>query len=293
MNLIRFQDDYLKIFTRSYLIQTANCNVFIDGGLLPGLEQKKIYLGEPERRNVLLLTHGHWDHIGCGSETLKNGGEVLVHEGDLKHVSDHGWLWEMLFGQFKEDFDLPPARHTLFWDCVGDTIEPSGFLKDGEFLQFDDLCLEVISTPGHSPGSICLFDAKTGTLFSGDSIIGNGFFGGTPQIADIDSYICSMNKLKKVHPKTVISAHNDDLDGVLFAGYLNESIESAEKAREAVAEYAEAESVLSVSGAARAIANKMGKGVGGGTCVTALAALRCLKNDSRAEEILNRYIYGY
>lgn len=72
---ITFQDEYLSIFTRSYLWQTARGNVFIDGGLLCGAPGKRPYLTDG-RPGVLLLTHGHWDHIGCDSLTRQLGGSV-------------------------------------------------------------------------------------------------------------------------------------------------------------------------------------------------------------------------
>ena len=292
MNVISFQDDYLGIFTRSYLLQTEHYNVFVDGGLLSGKDAKLPYLTDG-RKNVLILTHGHWDHIGCSSLTLSHGGEVYVHEGDLPHVTDYQWLWKMLFGQFKNDFDLPAAREPLFWSCVGEEFKPSRTLQDGEVLQFDDLRLQVIATPGHSPGSICLLDEGSGTLFSGDSIIGNGFFGGTAQIADIRAYIASMEKLKAFHPSCVMTAHTPVMEKEQFLGWLDDSIACAQRAESAVRKYVKQSDVLTVGAAAQAIAEAEGKKVGGGTCVTALAGLKCFEGDSRAQALLDTYIYGY
>lgn len=291
MNIIRFQDDYLGIFTRSYLLQTQHYNVFIDGGLLGGREEKLPYLTDG-RKNVLILTHGHWDHIGCDSLTAENGGEVWIHEGDVKHVTDYDWHWTMLFGQFAGDFDLPPARHEIFWKMVGKPVVPDRLLQDGDELVFDDLCLQVIATPGHSPGSICLYEPKSRTMFSGDSIIGNGFFTGTPQIANFDDYLDSMEKLRDWHPEVVISAHMPDLTGGEYTRKLQDGIDCALRMKAAVAEYCKTHDTLTVSGAAQAIADCEGKGVGGGTCVTALAALKSL-GESRAEPLLDTYIYGY
>ena len=291
MNITRFQDDYLGIFTRSYLIQTQHYNVFIDGGLLGGKEAKLPYLTDG-RKNVLILTHGHWDHIGCDSLTMTHGGAVYVHEGDVKHVTDYDWHWTMLFGQFANDFALPPARHEVFWRMVGEPITPSKLLHDGDELVFDELRLQVISTPGHSPGSICLYEPKSRTMFSGDSIIGNGFFTGTPQIANFDAYLDSMEKLRDWYPERVISAHMEDLSGADYVRILQESADCALRMKAAVADYCKTHDTLTVGGAAKAIAEEEGKGVGGGTCVTALAALKCL-GESRAEPLLNTYIYGY
>ena len=291
MDVIRFRDDYLGIFTCSYLVQTEHYNVFIDGGLLSSGEKKLPYLTDG-RKNVLLLTHGHWDHIGCDSLTVEQGGEVWIQEGDVKHVTDYDWHWKMLFGQFTDDFPLPPERHELFWSMTGKPVTPQRLLQDGDELVFDDLCLQVIATPGHSPGSICLYEPRSRTMFSGDSIIGSGFFKGTPQIANFDDYLDSMEKLRDWHPERVISAHMEDMDGGAYARILQDGIDCALRMKAAVADYCRTHEILTVSGAAQAIADCEDKGKGGGTCVTALAALKSL-GESRAEPLLNSYIYGY
>src|SRR5690606_26658573 len=46
--------------------------------------------------------------------------------------------------------------------------EPSGFLKEGDIVELDELSLQVLFTPGHSPASICLYNAHDGWLIGGD-----------------------------------------------------------------------------------------------------------------------------
>lgn len=291
MKITQFQDDYLGIFTRSYLIETASHNVWIDGGLLTGKEEKLPYL-ENGKENLLFLTHGHWDHIGCASLTQSLGGKVFIHAGDVPMVTNHDWLWEMLFGQFRGDFALPPEREPLFLRCVGENILPDRLLKNGDVFAMDDVELTVLHTPGHSPGSVCLYERKSGILFSGDSIIGNGFFRSTPQLADFDEYVASMRSLAGIRPTRVLSAHAPEItDPEAYAAYLKESVDCALRMRETAA--AAAGDDCTVSSVAKAIAEEEGKGVGGGTCITALNALKCLPENRRAREILGRYIYGY
>ncbi|MDO4802365.1 MAG: MBL fold metallo-hydrolase [Prevotellaceae bacterium] len=292
MEIKRFQDDYLGIFTASYLIETEHYNVFIDGGLLIGKDEKLPYY-KNGKKNILILTHGHWDHIGAASLTQDFIGEVYIHAGDVPMITNHEWLWDMLFGQFVNDFDLPAAREPMFWNCVGGNVIPNRLIKNGEELVFDNLCFEVIHTPGHSPGSICLLEKNSGIMFAGDSIIGKGFFTGTPQIANFDDYIASMKKLSKYTPTQVLTAHTPVVLAADFGPWLNEGIECALRMLEAAKEFVNNSTDISVGSVAKAIAEKEGKGVGGGTCITALSALRCMPNDERALEILSNYIYGY
>lgn len=285
---ITFQDDYLGIFTRSYLWQTANCNVFFDGGLASGTKDKLSYLRDG-RESVLLLTHGHWDHIGCDSVTKENGGKVLVGRGDARHIADYDWLWQGLFAQFADDFALPAARHTVFWSEVGQPVKPDGYLEDGQVLTFDDAVFRVIAIPGHSMGSVCLLEEHTGIIFCGDGIIGDGFFSGCPQITDFDAYIASMKKLRSVSPSQAVTAHTPVIAGAEWQALLDRSIDCAQRMLRHVAHYAAENDCLTVSGAAKAIADGEGKGIGGGTCTTAVAALMRM-NDVRAQKALEGYL---
>ena len=286
--IITFQDDYLNIFTRSYLWQTAHYNVFFDGGLASGAAAKLPYLRDG-RESVLLLTHGHWDHIGCDSVTKACGGRVLVGRGDERHITDYDWLWQGLFAQFANDFALPAARHTVFWSEVGRPVKPDGWLEDGQVLTFDDAAFRVIAIPGHSMGSVCLMEENSGVLFCGDGVIGDGFFSGCPQITDLDAYIASMEKLRAVSPSQIITAHTPIIDGKDWQTLLDRSIDCAKRMLGHVERYAAESDVLTVSGAAQAIANGEGKGVGGGTCTTAVAALMRM-NDERAQQALKGYL---
>ena len=286
--MITFQDDYLNIFTRSYLWQTKHYNVFFDGGLASGAADKLPYLRDG-RESVLLLTHGHWDHIGCDSVTKACGGRVLVGKGDERHITDYDWLWQGLFAQFADDFALPAARHTVFWSEVGQPVKPDGYLEDGQVLTFNDAAFRVIAIPGHSMGSVCLMEEKSGVLFCGDGVIGDGFFSGCPQITDLDAYIASMEKLQAVSPSQIITAHTPVIDGEEWQALLDRSIDCAKRMLGHVERYAAENDVLTVSGAAQAIANGEGKGVGGGTCTTAVAALMRMK-DERAQQALKGYL---
>lgn len=118
--------------------------------------------GEPERLlaeigdasvSAVVLTHGHFDHLGAVREVLDaTGAPLLVHEIDAPRIVSPAaeGTGAALFGYSD---DAPPADRTL---AEGDTIE-AGRLR-----------LEVLHTPGHTEGSICLLGR--GYLFSGDTL---------------------------------------------------------------------------------------------------------------------------
>jgi glyoxylase-like metal-dependent hydrolase (beta-lactamase superfamily II) len=108
-------------------------------------------------------THGHLDHIGvAGLLKEERGARILIHPGDLP-------LWRA----FRE-------QAAMFGLEGRDLPEPDGFLKEGDRLQVGPLSLDVLETPGHTPGSICLsMPRRPGgegepILFTGDTLFWKG-----------------------------------------------------------------------------------------------------------------------
>ncbi|MDA8172213.1 MAG: MBL fold metallo-hydrolase [Nitrospiraceae bacterium] len=112
----------------------------------------------------IVCTHAHFDHVGAIPEVkAATGAPVAVHADELEiyqGVKDQAALWGYSLAP------LPP---------------PDVLLRDGDFINIGALRFEVIHTPGHSPGGICLYGenvAITGdTLFAG-SIGRTDFYGG-------------------------------------------------------------------------------------------------------------------
>jgi len=103
----------------------------------------------------LLHTHAHFDHVGATREVKKAaGGAPCLHRDD-EFLYTHLPMQGQLFGFRLEE--APPVEK---------------FLEDGETVVFGDHRMEVIHTPGHSPGGLC-FRLETGGaqwLFSGDTL---------------------------------------------------------------------------------------------------------------------------
>jgi len=102
----------------------------------------------------IVLTHGHIDHTGALKEVKEaTGAEVAIHGDDVEHLQDR--LVAVAFGL---SYSTPPP--------------PDRLLKGGESLDIGDLHFEVLHTPGHTPGGICLLGE--GVVFSGDTLFNYG-----------------------------------------------------------------------------------------------------------------------
>ncbi len=100
---------------------------------------------------AIVNTHGHPDHT-CGNEKMKRltGAPVLMHKADDELFRDPGVVAMFRAWGFEP---APPA---------------DDYLQDNQLLQVGNLSFQVLHTPGHSPGSVCLFG--NGVLVTGDTL---------------------------------------------------------------------------------------------------------------------------
>lgn len=129
----------------------------------------------PEEVKLVLVTHEHGDHFE-GLPELREVARVKVaaHEAAARRIT--GGV---------------------------DTL-----LRDGERLRAEGLELEVLHTPGHSPGSICLYEPSLKLLCSGDSVQGNGtVIQGIASYGDRDTYLNSMRRLARLPLEMLVAAH--------------------------------------------------------------------------------------
>lgn len=144
-------------YTNCYLViddQTKTCVLFdapdhtVDP-LLDLVEQEQLTL------QGLWLTHGHFDHLADHPRVRERfpNAEVLIHRLDEPKLLTPGSR------MFKLPFEIPPGK-------------ADGLLEDSQKLSIGSLDLEVIFTPGHSPGHVSFYFEKEAVLIGGDLIIG-------------------------------------------------------------------------------------------------------------------------
>ncbi len=208
--VIRFRYPYLGIYVNSFGVDAGGKTLLIDSGLASGRAMLAPYAN---RNTALLATHGHWDHTGSHRFLQSRGAALYAHAGDEAYLAQPDWQWQIQFQQFAGDFALPPARRATYLAETGEPVRPDVYLRGGETLQIGSCPVTVLATPGHSAGSVCFLLPDDGILFTGDTLMGDGFFSGLPQCADPAAYRRSMETLAGLAVKTVYCDHNDPLPG--------------------------------------------------------------------------------
>ena len=192
--------------SNSYLIVDEDSKQFavVDPSIDPSAASELFDSGYTLK--YVLLTHGHFDHILFVDEWRAKGAKVCIHEGDAEFLGDPS---KSLYLQFF-------ARDTRHNDA--DII-----LRDKSTLNLGDNTIEVMSTPGHTKGSICyLFEdvmISGDTLFEG-SIGRTDLYGSSP--SDMMASIEKLSAIQKdytVYPghggKTTLSHEKN------YGGYLH------------------------------------------------------------------------
>ncbi|HET6569835.1 MAG TPA: MBL fold metallo-hydrolase [Rhodothermales bacterium] len=140
--------------TNCYVCHDAGEAVLIDPSSHTESERTAVldYVDQEELTvKHLLLTHAHIDHIlDCAFYADHFGLGWQVHRADLP-----------LLHRAEE-------QGKLFGIAVPPPPEPGGFLEEGDMVAFGDATWNVLHTPGHSPGSICLYDRSHHLVIAGD-----------------------------------------------------------------------------------------------------------------------------
>jgi len=104
---------------------------------------------------AILATHGHYDHI-LGAHELQLAFEIpfYVHEADA-----------FLVKGMRER-----AQHWMQTEVIEQPPQIDGFLTDGQQVQLGEQIWQVLASPGHTPGGICLFNQEEKVVFTGDTL---------------------------------------------------------------------------------------------------------------------------
>jgi len=169
--------------SNAYLID-AKRKTLVDAGMNAGRVLQSLTGG----LDLIILTHYHFDHIGAVPEIVRStGAKVAMHERDAAL--------------------LHKDTSAAMFNAKRPEVEVDIVLKDGEPVDLGDIVLRVIHTPGHTPGSICLYDEVSKVLFTGDTVFEGGSFGRTDIGGDSAAMIRSLKSLAELDVSAFYPGH--------------------------------------------------------------------------------------
>lgn len=230
---VRRVDDRITLLWEPHVVPLMRCNIWhvqgsardlvVDTGMgVVSLRDEiaaTVMAPDVDRPVTAVATHGHDDHIGSHHEFA----DVVVHhleaallEAPSLRSLDPRVAWgpqgvAALAASGYEMADpyfvtaLPPGVALDTFRQHPATVTRT--VGEGDVIDLGDRCFEILHLPGHSPGSIALWEPTTGTLFSGDAIYDGPLLDQLPG-SDIEAYCGTMERLLEL-PVTVVHAGHD------------------------------------------------------------------------------------
>jgi len=224
----REMDDRVRLLWEPHVVELMRCNIWhvqgrdrdlvIDTGMgvVSLVAEMQDLLDKPV---TAVATHGHADHIGSHHEF----DDVVAHPAEaesLRHPDlasldvAEAWGQEMVDWLSEVGYALPgkyfvtalPAGTSLTSFRQRPTTI-TRLVDEGDVIDLGDRQFEVLHLPGHSPGSIGLWEGATGTFFSGDAIYDGPLLDELPG-SDVGQYCTTMQRLLEL-PVTVVHGGHD------------------------------------------------------------------------------------
>lgn len=163
--------------TNTYLVRERGAVVIDPGAPRKGRvvgRRLQALLGREGRVDLMVATHGHFDHVGAAADLRRAlGAPLAVHRGDADWVRSAAWTWPHAltpWGRFMRGVLGPVFSRFLRFEPV----EPDIVIDDGLDLEAYGVTGRVVPTPGHSPGSVSVL------LPSGEAFVGDLAMNGPP-----------------------------------------------------------------------------------------------------------------
>lgn len=187
--------------THCYLLNGSERSLLIDTGLgISNIYDEVVKL--TDKPVTAVATHIHWDHIG-GHEFFP---DFYAHGAELNWLSGEFPLTlEQIKGMVVDRCDIPEGYDVNNYVFFQGT--PAKVLKDKETINLGNRIVQVVHTPGHSPGHMCFWEKERGYLFTGDLVYKDTLFAYFPS-TDPDMYLNSLERVSALPVEHVFPGHH-------------------------------------------------------------------------------------
>ncbi len=213
--------------TNVYVVEGGDGHIVVDSGwdsqeslwaLQEGIKAANLKLRDIKK---VVITHIHPDHYGLSSKVRQIcGAQVAIHRIDAGFISlryeDFADLLEktedMLGQNGVPQDELPQLKEASLWMNEYVTADsPDIMLEDGDVVSNDSFEFEVLWTPGHSPGHICLYEKERKFIITGDHVL----YETTPHVGfnpisgdnPLGDYISSLKRLESLRVTFALPGH--------------------------------------------------------------------------------------
>jgi len=225
--------DDITLIWEPHVIRVAQCNIWhvrgrdrdllIDTGMgIASLAEAGRHLFDKALSAV--ATHTHYDHVG----SLHEFPDRIVHQAEAAVMEKPAAAFSMMRDDhpaevtaslIRAGYEIGPCYVTALPHADFNLREFSypaapatRTVAEGDVIDLGDRVFQVWHLPGHSPGSIGLWEEATGILFSGDAIYDGPLLDEIPG-AEIPVYVETMRRLESLNPRVVHAGHDPSFDG--------------------------------------------------------------------------------
>ncbi len=184
-------------------VEGSDYDLVIDTGM--GLDSLKQWVNRHTNRPIkAVVTHSHFDHSGC----LHEFDERLGHPAEADILANPLNERTLFTGSWTRIGIIDPRQHPEFSpESYHVQAAPlTGYLDEGDVLDLGDSAYQILHLPGHSPGSIGLYDVKKRALFSGDALY-DGELLDSLYHSDKSTYLQTLERIESLGAEVFHAGH--------------------------------------------------------------------------------------
>lgn len=202
-----------------WLVNGRDSTMLVDTGM--GIASLRDELSDRlDKPIVAVATHYHSDHVG----SLHEFEERVIHEVEASLMAPYEASSPLRVSEFPDGHVeyFASVGYDLDWEMLIDALPYAGYdvgsyvvpdaaptrvVVEGDRIDLGDRSFEVIHLPGHSPGSIGLWESSSGVLFGGDAIYDGPLLDAMDD-SNIEDYLATMERLKTIAVNVVHGGHD-------------------------------------------------------------------------------------